>query len=446
MSDDDAPSIGDNEDAAFSELDVIDLADDDNGVLSDQNGADRIDESGDGGDEVAAEVSIVKERIAEFMDSPRLPSNIAGATIKKAPRTGTSLLNQCGIRILDADGCEYFMCLLDRCYNVSAPLMIKCTKKSTSNATKHLKTKHGVESSKTQSEKRQVAALAEQMDLSSDAFLQDPRRWFQTDRWRLLAKQLPVGPGGLKSINMQKHHVEMYKTVRRTIVSEIAEARRYYTIPFMSLNLDLIKSKTSNEKYLALRVCFNTRRQTNIGYNLAVRRFAPTTDERLAEKASAVLDQWSQGVLSEFGIEVRRDVLTSVSDSSSDVKRTLQVLMDAWWEWCISHLSHLAQTDAFGTAIDPVASKNALARVFFRTIKKVIESVNKSEYLQGAFEAAMIDKFSVYLKLLNAPQHRWSATALVLEQLLLCWDPLKLAYYNCQRFFSLTDEDQVQCL
>ncbi|OAE21250.1 hypothetical protein AXG93_3353s1000 [Marchantia polymorpha subsp. ruderalis] len=94
MSDDDAPSIGDNEDAAFSELDVIDLADDDNGVLSDQDGADRIDESGDGGDEVAAEVSIVKERIAEFMNSPRLPSNIAGATIKKAPRTGTSLLNQ----------------------------------------------------------------------------------------------------------------------------------------------------------------------------------------------------------------------------------------------------------------------------------------------------------------------------------------------------------------
>lgn len=219
---------------------------------------------------------------------------------------------------------------------------------------------------------------------------------------------------------MQKHHVEMYETVKRTIVSKIAEARRYYTIPFMSLNLDLIKSKTSNEKYLALRVCFNTRRQANIGYNLAVRRFAPTTDERLAEKASAVLDQWSQGVLSEFGIEVRRDVLTSVSDSGSDVKRTLQVLMDAWWEWCIFHLSHLALTDAFGTAIDPVASKNALARVFFRTIKKVIDSVNKSEYLQGAFEAAMIDKFSVYLKLLNAPQHRWSATALVLERLLLC--------------------------
>lgn len=179
MSDDDAPSIGDNEDAAFSELDVIDLADDDNGVLSDQDGADRIDESGDGGDEVAAEVSIVKERIAEFMNNPRLPSNIGGATIKKAPRTGTSLLNQCGIRILDADGCEYFMCLLDRCYNVSAPLVNKCTKKSTSNATKHLKTKHGVESSKTQSENRRVAALAEQMDLSSDAFLQDPRRWFQ---------------------------------------------------------------------------------------------------------------------------------------------------------------------------------------------------------------------------------------------------------------------------
>jgi hypothetical protein len=41
------------------------------------------------------------------------------------------------------------------------------------------------------------------------------------------------------------------------------------------------------------------------------------------------------------------DVLTSTSDSGSDVKRTLDILIDAWWEWCISHLIHLAFTEAF---------------------------------------------------------------------------------------------------
>jgi hypothetical protein len=45
-------------------------------------------------------------------------------------------------------------------------------------------------------------------------------------------------------------------------------------------------------------------------------------------------------------------------------------------------------------------------RCFFQRIKKVIEVVNKSEYLQGAFEEAMLELLETYLKLLNSPQHR----------------------------------------
>jgi hypothetical protein len=43
------------------------------------------------------------------------------------------------------------------------------------------------------------------------------------------------------------------------------------------------------------------------------------------------------------------------------------------------------------------------ARCFFQRIKKVIEAVNKSEYLQGAFEEAMLKLLETYLKLLNSP-------------------------------------------
>jgi hypothetical protein len=64
------------------------------------------------------------------------------------------------------------------------------------------------------------------------------------------------------------------------------------------------------------------------------------------------------------------------------------------------------------------------ARCFFQRIKKVIEAVNKSEYLQGAFEEAMLELLETYLKLLNLPQHRWSSTALVLERILIAWEPL----------------------
>jgi len=137
----------------------------------------------------------------------------------------------------------------------------------------------------------------------------------------------------------------------------------------------------NNHKYLALRVCFNTSTRFNIGYNLAVRRFALTIDERQAKQLSTILHEWSLGVFEEFGIKVMLDVLTSTSDSGFDVKHTLDILIDVWWEWCISHLIHLAFTDAFGTSIEPNNSKNVDARCFFYRIKKVIEVVNMSEYL-----------------------------------------------------------------
>jgi hypothetical protein len=114
------------------------------------------------------------------------------------------------------------------------------------------------------------------------------------------------------------------------------------------------------------------------------------------------LHKWSSGVLEEFGIKVMLDVLTSTLDSGSDVKRTLDILIDAWWEWCISHLIHLALTEAFGTSIDPNNSKNVDARCFFQRIKKVIKVVNKSKYLQGAFKKAMLELLETYLKLLNS--------------------------------------------
>lgn len=84
----------------------------------------------------------------------------------------------------------------------------------------------------------------------------------------------------MSSINLCKVHVEMYSTCKKIIIASIAEAREFFEIHFMSLYLDLIKSKMSNQKFLALRVCFNTATRFNVGYNLVVRRFAPSTDER----------------------------------------------------------------------------------------------------------------------------------------------------------------------
>ncbi len=152
---------------------------------------------------------------------------------------------------------------------------------------------------------------------------------FTTCRWQLIGRQLPVEEGGMKSINIRKLHVELYTTYKKIIIMSLTEAHSFFTIKYLSLYLDLINSKMSNQKYLALRVCFNMSTRFNIGYNLAVRRFAPTTDEHQTKQLSTILHKWSSGVLEEFGIKVMLDVLISTSYSGSNVKRTLDILIDA---------------------------------------------------------------------------------------------------------------------
>ncbi len=79
-------------------------------------------------------------------------------------------------------------------------------------------------------------------------------------------------------------------------------------------------------------------------------------------------------------------------------------------------------------------------------IKKVIEAVNKFEYLQGAFEEAMLELLETYLKLLNSPQHQWSSTTLVLERILIAWEPLLQAYHKLNRPIPLIDMDRTLCI
>ncbi|KAH8957250.1 hypothetical protein BDL97_07G082100 [Sphagnum fallax] len=372
---------------------------------------------------------IVAVRIKNFINGGIFPAVIKGAAIKDLKKT-TSFLNQCGMRLIDKDTVEWFICLLDPCFNVKKPVVIKCTKMGVSNACTHLDKKHYITSSKTMATNKKLAHIKKQLDLSDPAFKRDPKRWFEvqlgawsaehsisynaftTCRWQLIDRQLPIEEGGMKSINIRKLHVELYTTCKKIIIMSLAEAHSFFTIKYLSLYLDQIKSKMSNQKYLALRVCFNTSTRFNIGYNLAVRQFAPTTDERQAEQLSTILHEWSSGVLEEFGIKVMLDVLTSTSDSGSNVKRTLDILIDAWWEWCISHLIHLALTEAFGTSIDRNNSKNVDARCFFQRIKK----------------------------------HRWSSTTLVLEQILIAWEPLLQAYHKLNRPVPLVDMDHTLCI
>ncbi|OAE25388.1 hypothetical protein AXG93_4620s2030 [Marchantia polymorpha subsp. ruderalis] len=231
--------------------------------------------------------NIVARRIKGYIDNANFPRSVVGAMVKDLKQT-TLFLNKCGVRLLNEDGVEFFVCLLDPCFHPKKPVVIKCTKISCSNATAHLDKKHEITSNKTLAAKRKVTLLQKKLSMSDPAFKRDPTRWFhvQLDAW------------DLKSMNIRNSHVEHYVTCKNIIVKSIGEARKYFSIYFMAIFLNLIKN-------------------------------------------------------------------------------------------------------AFGTSIDPAKCKNVDARAFFHKIKKIIEAVNKSEYLQSALEGACLQLFEQYLKLLN---------------------------------------------
>lgn len=141
----------------------------------------------------------------------------------------------------------------------------------------------------------------------------------------------------------------------------------YIPIAYRSYRLILIYTETNrNQKYLAIRITYNYK-GVQKSWNIAIRRCSPTAAERNITQASELLIQWMKGILLEFEI-VSKDIISSSTDSGSDVKRTLEVVFKTLREWCLSNLNHLALSDAFGTSQDPKKSKNKEARKIVRKV------------------------------------------------------------------------------
>jgi len=103
---------------------------------------------------------------------------------------------------------------------------------------------------------------------------------------------------------------------------------------------------------------------------------------------------------------VEDDVLTSCTDSGSDVKRALEKVFPTHRDWCVSHLLHLALADAFGSSVDPNKMKNKGVRLLLNQCRKVIETVNKSKVLKLNVDGNMLDNYGRVIKLKKSPSHR----------------------------------------
>jgi len=163
----------------------------------------------------------------------------------------------------------------------------------------------------------------------------------------------------------------------------------------------------------------------------------------MKERASDLLVDWMKLILNEFDIDAEDNVLTSCTDSGSDVKRALEVVFPTIREWCVSHFLHLALADAFGSHVDPNKTKNSEVRDLLNSCRKVIETVNKSKLLKVKVDNKMIQEFGYAIKLKNSPAHRWSAMEDVLIRLLKHWNILTNAFNECRLDFPIKAEKQV---
>jgi hypothetical protein len=149
--------------------------------------------------------------------------------------------------------------------------VVKLSKSSTFNATNHLLAKYNILASKTEAHQRKVAQIKKHIKSADEQFQRDPCRWFKVNlsafasenslafrafespTWKLIADKLPVGSlRSLQNINIRKHYVEHYVMIKERITNSIKQAKQNYTIPLLSLSLDLIQNAVQNKKLIGV--------------------------------------------------------------------------------------------------------------------------------------------------------------------------------------------------
>lgn len=130
------------------------------------------------GSPAAANLVELPERILRYTAAAVFPDIISRPTLLDLKKTN-SFLNKCGVRLLDDNSVNWFICMMDPCYNSARPVAIKCTKHGSSNATAHMSKKHDITSNKTLVTKANISTIAKQLNMSNTTFVKDPNRWYQ---------------------------------------------------------------------------------------------------------------------------------------------------------------------------------------------------------------------------------------------------------------------------
>ncbi len=112
-------------------------------------------------------------------------------------------------------------------------------------------------------------------------------------------------------------------SIKQRIIERVNEAKMTYNISFMSLSLDLIQNEVPKRKMTGVRVTY-MHNSSLCSHNLSVRGYNPSREEIAASLVLELLVEWCSLILTEFAVSPEQDILTSCTDSGSDVKKAME--------------------------------------------------------------------------------------------------------------------------
>ncbi|CAN0262981.1 unnamed protein product, partial [Scytosiphon promiscuus] len=230
------------------------------------------------------------------------------------------------------------------------------------------------------------------------------------------------------SSKMIKHYVaELYSATISKFSRSLRNAIAGVGGAVLHANFDLWTSKTSNEKFVGLRLFWCTAAFVIDSALVAVKPFQPSAELSEGEQLSGALSVWAEEVLKELGLETKH-LFSTVTDAGSDVQRLCLKAVGSEWEWCFPHMLNCALVEAFGTTASRAACKNGAARRIIDAVRKVVQHLNKSSTTKVRavkFENVEHLTFGKCTKLVNADPRRWIFICNILEELLRSWEAIR---------------------
>lgn len=220
-----------------------------------------------------------------------------------------------------------------------------------------------------------------------------PFAFGDNDGTRSFFGHISDGNFAVTSINSKatKHTVlELYVNQKVIQRKSYKGRKKLCILPGFGGNLDLWKSKVSNDKYIGVRLYFIDELWEYVTENIAVKLYKPSATVRGEEAASKLVLAFYEAVLDEVGLDLT-DLCANTADSGPDVKRALNVLAERPYVWCNAHLVNCALLESFGVTKEKDKSKNKPVRALFKIMRSTIENVNKSDNTAQLVEEARFE-------------------------------------------------------